>query len=114
MSTVTTKKTTLNKMGLFYLLIVYVIWGSTYLAIRVGLREGAGFTPFIFGSMRALCAGLILTYSYVNPIIAVILGWVILAEKITPWTVARAALVLLAVNGVFRERKKRQQIVEHK
>jgi drug/metabolite transporter (DMT)-like permease len=304
------KKSALNKMGLFYLLIVYIVWGSTYLAIRVGLREGAGFTPFVFGSMRALCAGAILlfigtitkqrikltrkellilagsgillwtggngfvmlgethadssmaalivsgtpifvmlidsfidrkkpslitivslltgtagivvlsmpvimsgikadilsvfmfvlaslswsagtvvqsrnplnlspavasgyqcffggmgfvviafalrepiptpigeawiawaylvvfgsviaftaflqalqllptpivmTYSYVNPIIAVILGWIILAEKITPWTIAGAILVLLAVNGVFRERKKHQQIVEHK
>ena len=29
--------------GIGYLLVVYVVWGSTYLAIRIAVREGAGF-----------------------------------------------------------------------
>lgn len=37
------------------LLAVYVIWGSTYLAIHFAL-EG-GFTPFLLGSLRFLLAG---------------------------------------------------------
>ncbi len=49
-----------NKAGLFYLLVVYIVWGSTYLAIRVAVREGAGFTPFVLGAMRALTGGAIL------------------------------------------------------
>jgi drug/metabolite transporter (DMT)-like permease len=50
----------LNRAGLFHLLIIYFVWGSTYLAIRVGVRSGAGFTPFVFGATRVLTAGLIL------------------------------------------------------
>jgi drug/metabolite transporter (DMT)-like permease len=54
------KKPTLSSIGLLHLLVVYIVWGSTYLAIRVGVRPGAGFTPFFFGAMRALTAGAIL------------------------------------------------------
>jgi drug/metabolite transporter (DMT)-like permease len=43
--------------------------------------------------------------SFVNPIIAVILGAALLQEPITPWTVSGAALVLLAVAGAFRDRQ---------
>jgi drug/metabolite transporter (DMT)-like permease len=50
----------LNRAGLGYLTIVYVIWGSTYLAIRVAVREGAGFPPFILGAMRVFAAAAIL------------------------------------------------------
>ncbi len=39
------------------LLSVYLIWGSTYLAIRIGL---AGFPPFLMAGSRFLCAGLLL------------------------------------------------------
>jgi drug/metabolite transporter (DMT)-like permease len=46
--------------GLLNLLIVYVVWGSTYLAIRIGVREGSGFPPFFLAGTRVLTAGLIL------------------------------------------------------
>lgn len=46
--------------GLVHLVIVYLVWGSTYLAIRVGVREGSGFPPFTFGAMRILTAGFLL------------------------------------------------------
>lgn len=46
--------------GLVHLVIVYLVWGSTYLAIRVGVREGSGFPPFTFGAMRILAAGFLL------------------------------------------------------
>jgi len=38
--------------------IVYVVWGSTYLAIKVGLN--ASVPPALFGGMRLIPAGLIL------------------------------------------------------
>jgi len=47
-------------VGLFHLLVIYLIWGSTYLAIRVAVREGNGFEPFTLGAMRLLPASLIL------------------------------------------------------
>jgi drug/metabolite transporter (DMT)-like permease len=46
--------------GLLYLSIVYVIWGSTYLAIRIAVREGSGFPPFTMSMTRVLFAGALL------------------------------------------------------
>jgi drug/metabolite transporter (DMT)-like permease len=42
------------------------------------------------------------TYAYVNPVIAVILGWAILAEEITPTIVVGAAVILSSVAFVVR------------
>lgn len=50
----------LNPVGLGNLLIVYLVWSSTYLAIRIAVREGAGFPPFTMGFMRAALAGVLL------------------------------------------------------
>jgi drug/metabolite transporter (DMT)-like permease len=36
---------------------IYLVWGSTFLAIRIGVRE---IPPFLFAAMRFLVAGLIL------------------------------------------------------
>ena len=33
---------------------VYLVWGSTYLAIRIGLE---GFPPFLMGGLRFIAAG---------------------------------------------------------
>jgi drug/metabolite transporter (DMT)-like permease len=46
----------------------------------------------------------VMTYAYVNPVLAVVLGWAVLGEAITTWTVGGSFLVLLGVAGVFRER----------
>jgi drug/metabolite transporter (DMT)-like permease len=62
-----------------------------------------GFTSFV-QVLRRLPTRVTMTYAYVNPVIAVVLGALILAEKITLWTVGGAAFVLLGVAGVFRER----------
>src|SRR5260370_6940753 len=37
--------------------IIYFVWGSTFLAIRVGVRE---VPPFLLASMRFLLAGVLL------------------------------------------------------
>jgi drug/metabolite transporter (DMT)-like permease len=37
--------------------ILYLVWGSTYLAIRVGVRE---VPPFLFAALRFLIAGPVL------------------------------------------------------
>lgn len=70
-----------------------------------------GYTSFV-RALQLLPANVAMTYSYVNPVIAVILGALILSEPITPFTVAGMALVLLGVGGVFRarQRERRQQV----
>lgn len=59
-TSVTAGRRSLSKAGLLHLLVVYIVWGSTYLAIRVAVRPGSGFTPFMVGVVRALIAGGIL------------------------------------------------------
>jgi drug/metabolite transporter (DMT)-like permease len=54
------KKRLLDPIGLVNLVIVYVVWSSTYLAIRVAVREGSGFPPFTMGLMRMIAAGALL------------------------------------------------------
>jgi len=49
-----------NVRGLAHLLIVYVVWGSTYLAIRIAVREGSGFPPFYMAGTRIIIASCIL------------------------------------------------------
>ena len=50
-------KKSVTLKGLFHLFVIYVVWGSTYLGIRIAVREGAGFPPFIMGAMRTLVSG---------------------------------------------------------
>jgi drug/metabolite transporter (DMT)-like permease len=62
------------------------------------------FTSFV-KALRLLPTHVVMTYAYVNPVIAVILGWFILHEPITRWTISGSALVILGVAGVFHEQR---------
>jgi drug/metabolite transporter (DMT)-like permease len=64
------------------------------------------FTAYV-QALRLLPTSVVMTYAYVNPVIAVVLGWLVLGESITGWTVCGAAMVLLAVAEVFRDRLRR-------
>lgn len=50
----------LSVAGLVHLSIVYVLWGSTYLAIRIAVQEGSGFPPMIMSATRVFCGSIIL------------------------------------------------------
>ena len=76
----------------------WLAWG--YLVV---LGSIITYTCFVT-ALRTLPTNLVLTHAYVNPVIAVFLGWLILDEAISPWTIVGAALVLLGVAGVFRDR----------
>lgn len=71
--------------GLIHLFVVYFVWGSTYLAIRIGIRSGAGFEPFWFGGMRVFTAGIIL------------LGWGLIRGK--NLRLSKKDLLILAGSG---------------
>jgi len=66
--------------------IIYFVWGSTYLAIRVGVRE---VPPFLLAAMRFLIAGLLLY------------GWMIARGERSPtgrqWTSASLLAILIFV-----------------
>jgi drug/metabolite transporter (DMT)-like permease len=60
-------------------------------------------------ALRLLPTNLVMTYAYVNPVLAVFLGWLVLNEPITAWTIAGTVFVLLGITGVFRARRKKPQ-----
>jgi drug/metabolite transporter (DMT)-like permease len=62
--------------------ILYLVWGSTYFAIGVGVRE---VPPFLFAAMRFLIAGLVLY------------GWMIAQGERSPSWVQWASVTLLAI-----------------
>jgi drug/metabolite transporter (DMT)-like permease len=76
----------------------WLAWG--YLVVFGSILA---FTAYV-QALRLLPINIAMTNAYVNPVIAVILGWVILREPITGWTIGGTALVLLGVAGVFRTR----------
>lgn len=75
-------------------------WAWGYLVVFGSL---VGFTAYT-QALHLLPMSITMTYSYVNPVIAVFLGWLILREPVTVWTALGTALVLLGVAGVFRTR----------
>jgi drug/metabolite transporter (DMT)-like permease len=56
-------------------------------------------------ALKLLPTRLVTTYAYVNPIVAVVLGWWILDEPLSLYTAAGSLLVILSVAGVFRSRR---------
>jgi drug/metabolite transporter (DMT)-like permease len=78
--TVTTHRPTWKTLLAFA--IIYFVWGSTFLAIRVGVRE---VPPFLLAAMRFLVAGLILY------------GWTIARGERSPSGRQWASVSLLAL-----------------
>jgi drug/metabolite transporter (DMT)-like permease len=62
--------------------LIYFVWGSTYLAIRIGVRE---FPPFLLAALRFLLAG------------AVLYGWTIARGERSPGWRQWMGMSLLAI-----------------
>ncbi|MGD8413777.1 MAG: EamA family transporter, partial [Candidatus Latescibacterota bacterium] len=77
----------LSLRGILHLIVVYIVWGSTYLAIRVAVREGSGFPPFAMAAMRVFAAG------------AILFGWAIVSRR--GIRVGRREMGVLFVSGVL-------------
>jgi drug/metabolite transporter (DMT)-like permease len=93
-----------------------LLWGAG-LALGEGSRlHAAAFTPrsvwslaflIVFGSLVAFTAytwllqvcspAVVSTHSYVNPVVAVFLGWALAGESVTPRTILGAAVILVSV-----------------
>jgi drug/metabolite transporter (DMT)-like permease len=81
----------------------WLAWG--YLVIFGSL---IAFTSFVI-AVKLLPATVAMTYSYVNPVIAVFLGWMILSEPIGWSTAVAMVLIVAGVWGVFREKARRAE-----
>ncbi len=73
--------------GFINLFIVYIVWGSTYLAIRIAVRPGSGIPPFTLGMVRILIAGILML--------------LISALRRSSMRPTRKELVVLACSGVL-------------
>jgi drug/metabolite transporter (DMT)-like permease len=58
--------------------------------------SGIGFSAYIY-ILHKSTAARVATYAFVNPVVALFLGWLILGETITVRTVVAAAVILTAV-----------------
>jgi drug/metabolite transporter (DMT)-like permease len=104
-----------------FVLAVHEMWIGGVLMITFGLARGERPDPttysadtwlawaylVVIGSMLAYSAyvwvlanapiGLVATYAYVNPVVAVFLGWLILSEPITSAVVVGGLVIVVAV-----------------
>jgi drug/metabolite transporter (DMT)-like permease len=70
--------------------------GLGALAYLIVFGSIVGYTAFAYALSHA-SATVVGTFAYVNPVVAVLLGWLILREPVTPRTLAAMALILGAV-----------------
>ena len=77
-------------------------WALAYLILVGSL---VAFTAFVWLTRNAPLS-LVSTYAYVNPVVAVLLGWLFLAEPLTAAIVAGGALAVLGVAIVVRSERR--------
>ena len=65
-------------------------------AYLVGAGSLVGFSTFVW-LMKHSTPARVSTYAYVNPVVAVILGWLLLDEPIGPRTLVASAIIITAV-----------------
>lgn len=104
-----------------FVLTVHEMWTGGVMMIVAGLVRGESYDPteyggqtwlawgylVVFGSMLAFSAyvwllanapiGLVATYAYVNPVVAVFLGWLILSEAVSSAVVVGGLVIVAAV-----------------
>jgi drug/metabolite transporter (DMT)-like permease len=78
-------------------------WG--YLVVAGSL---IAFTTYVW-LMKYYSPAIISTYSYINPIVAVFLGWLILSETISPQIFVASAVIVLGVALITISRSRQQR-----
>ena len=89
-----------------------VIWtrrGVGAIAYLVIFGSLVGYTAYIWVLDNAPAA-LVSTYAYVNPMVAVFLGWLVLHERINAYILAGSAIVVLSVVLVTTAKTKAKQL----
>ena len=85
--------------GLFNGDLAHVTWTSRSLgavAYLVVCGSWIGYTAYIW-LLKHVPTSKVSTYAYVNPVVAVFLGWLILHEKVDRFILAGSAIVVLSV-----------------
>jgi len=71
----------------------------TYLVLIGSL---VAFTAYVWVLQHAPVSK-VATYAYVNPVIAIFLGWIILSERVTPVILVGAAIIVASVAFIVRQ-----------
>ena len=69
-------------------------------AYLIAFGSGIGFTAYIY-ILKNSTAARVATYAFVNPVVALLLGWILAGEELTLRTVIAAAVILGAVMVVI-------------
>ena len=81
--------------------------GVGAIAYLVVFGSSLGYSAYTY-ALRHASATIVGTYAYVNPIIAVLLGWLLLHESVGPRTFVAMAMILLAVVWIQLSHKLRR------
>lgn len=71
----------------------------------IGMGSLVGFSTFVW-LMKHAAPARVATYAYVNPIVAVFLGWLLLDEPIGPRTLGASAVIVTAVAMITMQQGK--------
>lgn len=74
------------------------IWAFSYLIFIGSL---VAYTAYVWLLQNAPISK-VTTYAYVNPVVAIFLGWSILSEKVTATTLIGATVIILSVAATVR------------
>jgi drug/metabolite transporter (DMT)-like permease len=92
----------------------HVTWGSRSLAAVAYLvvcGSWIGYTAYIW-LLEHVPTSKVSTYAYVNPVVAVFLGWLVLHERVDRFILAGSAIVVLSVILVTSAKVKEKTIAE--
>ncbi len=78
-------------------------WGAFVYLVTFGSL--IGFSTFVW-LMKHSTPARVATYAYVNPLVAVFLGWLLLAEPIRPRTLVASAIIVTAVLIITTQKNK--------
>ncbi|RLE25713.1 MAG: hypothetical protein DRJ61_18965 [Acidobacteria bacterium] len=97
--------------GLVALIVGTMPMWVAFAEARIERRRPSGFLLGALGTgflgLALLPTPIVMTYTYVNPVIAVFLGWLVYREQITVTMLAGMVMILAGVWGVFRDRHQR-------
>jgi drug/metabolite transporter (DMT)-like permease len=74
-------------------------------AYLIGFGSLVGFSTFVW-LMKHSAPARVATYAYVNPVVAVFLGWLVLGEPITGRTIVASAVIVSAVIIITTQKSK--------
>src|SRR5947209_12484432 len=87
--------------------VVWSIRGVGAVAYLIIFGSWVGFTAYIW-LLNHVPAPKVATYAYVNPVVAVFLGWLILNERVDAFIVAGTVVIVAAVALVTSSKTKRE------